>query len=436
MREGLLGQFVAAVDAVHDLQRPVRLQLLAPGLHPAHEGGRLLGVAQPDEPVQGERCVADPRVPVVPVPRPAHRLGQPEGGRGHDGAVGPRGQELEGERRPVHHLSPAPPIGGARDPASPEVDGLLEGLGDEVGIGGRRLLAGLHALEDERRGLVGAQGELGHRRAVLEAHGHGGAEPQGQRVPTGRDEERPVGRALDRVSGARVVEPGLTDHPEADLPAHGLDATDDVVLVLRLGDGHVVGDFGHPGVREKAREQHAGIRQVELLLPRLIEERSHLESAALSLVEQGGEHRRRVELREAHEVDRPVHPDEGDGVQIADDAVVLDRLVAHGRGPRAVCHRLSARGRPLLRAGDGSLPGEARSLSEYRGAPRVPRGATSAGGLGGPFEAPHVNSPPCPPAVITPRREARVASCQGVATCPMMAAPMPIDRPAACARCS
>ena len=47
--------------------------------------------------------------------------------------------------------------------------------------------------------------------------------------------------------------------------------------------------------RKRVSSTHR-VGQIELLLPRLIEERSHLEPAALSLVEQGGEHRRRVEL--------------------------------------------------------------------------------------------------------------------------------------------
>ena len=49
--------------------------------------------------------------------------------------------------------------------------------------------------------------------------------------------------------------------------------------------------------------------QVELFLPRALEEGGELEAPAPLIVQQGGEDGRRVEAGCAHEVDRPVHPD-------------------------------------------------------------------------------------------------------------------------------
>ena len=48
---------------------------------------------------------------------------------------------------------------------------------------------------------------------------------------------------------------------------------------------------------------------------------------ALFVVEQRREDRRRIEIRERQEIDRPVHADQRDGLEIADDAVVFDGLV-------------------------------------------------------------------------------------------------------------
>src|SRR5262245_22764297 len=53
------------------------------------------------------------------------------------------------------------------------------------------------------------------------------------------------------------------------------------------------------------------------------------EATATLVVEERGEHAWGVDPRRTQEVDRAVHSDERDGVQVADDPVVLDRLVAH-----------------------------------------------------------------------------------------------------------
>ena len=53
--------------------------------------------------------------------------------------------------------------------------------------------------------------------------------------------------------------------------------------------------------------------------------RRDLPEAVVLVAEQLGEARRRVEVRQAQPVDRAVHPDQGGGVQVADDGVVLDR---------------------------------------------------------------------------------------------------------------
>ena len=50
----------------------------------------------------------------------------------------------------------------------------------------------------------------------------------------------------------------------------------------------------------------------------------------LLVVEDRGEHAGRVEARQAQPVDRAVHADQRRRPHVADEAVVLDRLVRHG----------------------------------------------------------------------------------------------------------
>ena len=135
VRERLLAELVAAVETVHDLQGTVRLELLDARRHPAHEGPRLLRVAEAHQAVEGKGGVADPGVSVVPVALAADRLGQPERGSGDDRAVLARSEELQRERRAVHRLTPATTVGAAADPAPPEVHGPLEGIALVVRLG-------------------------------------------------------------------------------------------------------------------------------------------------------------------------------------------------------------------------------------------------------------------------------------------------------------
>ena len=74
---------------------------------PLHERRRLLGEAEPQQRVERERGVADPRVAVVPVATAAELLGEARRGRRDDPAGGPEGEQLQRERRAVHHLAPA-----------------------------------------------------------------------------------------------------------------------------------------------------------------------------------------------------------------------------------------------------------------------------------------------------------------------------------------
>ena len=129
----------------------------------------------------------------------------------------------------------------------------------------------------------------------------------------------------------RVVESGLAFEPEAHGPAHGAhDANDPVRLLAsaRVLDRHEVDHFADPLGAEEARQQHVAVGQVHLLVLGVVEA-GDLEEASFVLVENRGEDAWRVELRQAAPVDRTVHTHQRDRVQVADDAVGLDRLISH-----------------------------------------------------------------------------------------------------------
>ena len=128
--EDLLLEIGVAVDRVHDLERPgLALVLLAePVGQPAAERRGLLGEAEPQQRVEGERGVADPRVAVVPVAAAAELLGEARGRGGDERARRPVRQELQRQRGTPDDLAPPSLVARRRDPAQPVVDRLVEQL--------------------------------------------------------------------------------------------------------------------------------------------------------------------------------------------------------------------------------------------------------------------------------------------------------------------
>src|SRR5262249_31415792 len=122
--------------------------------------------------------------------------------------------------------------------------------------------------------------------------------------------------------------------------------------LARVLDRHEVHDLADALAAEEARHQDVAVGHVHLLLLGLVQARD-AEGAPLLVVEDCREDAGRVAGRQTAPVDGPVDPDQGDGVQVADDAVGLDRLVAHGsfplvplRSPRGPPCRASALAEP------------------------------------------------------------------------------------------
>ncbi len=166
---------------------------------PAHERLGLLGEAEPQQRVEREGRVADPGVAVVPVALAAELLRQARRRRGDDRARRAVREQLERERRPVHHLAPAPLVAGVREPPAP----VRAPCARRARVGLCRLSAGGGApvvglLERERRALAGAERELCddtdrsslERRRGRERQRQAGGAEQRRRAPRARPRAR------------------------------------------------------------------------------------------------------------------------------------------------------------------------------------------------------------------------------------------------------
>ena len=185
---------------------------------------------------------------------------------------------------------------------------------------------------------------------VDEAYGNGASEAQGQAMAAlGLEDHFPV-PLPGLMLGPRVVETGIADHAEVDLATNGLGPAHEAArLISVIHHGHEIGDFGHAFAGEEARQQDVGLRQVELLVPGVVQDGSDLEMPALAIVQDRRERGRRIKVGAGEEVDRAVHAHQRRGAHVADDSVVLDRLISH-----------ESRSGP-------SLPGESRSYKRAAG---------------------------------------------------------------------
>ena len=306
-------------------------RLLDPGPQPLAQGRGLLEEAERQQGVDGERGVTNPRVAVVPVPlaarpvRAAHRSVPP---RGRPWGIG---HQLEGDGRAVHRLPPAPPVGPLLDPAVPELHGVVEEA-EQLAVTDRRRGALRSGLEHEHAQLVGPDRDARpHVVAVgLERPGGHQVEVQDVALEAGR---RPVDLGAVRLAG--VVEAWLDPYVERDLPAHPPDPSDQSTMVAGLPrlvvERHQVEDLGDPGLRQVAGDEHGGVGQVHLLGHRVVTDRGDGEPPALLVVQQGGEHGRRIEARTAEPIHRAVGRDQRRSLEISDQAVLGDRWIAHVR---------------------------------------------------------------------------------------------------------
>ena len=243
-----------------------------------------------------------------------------------------------------------------RQPSPPVAHGVLERVGRFVVGDERRQRPVPRLLEAEDRALAGGEVELRTDAVVVGPKPDRRHEREAQIIRA----ERRAGLAGERrVLRAAVVEPGPALEHERHLAAHRDHPAQELAAVLRVAvDRHEVLHLAHAVGRQEARDEDVRVREVELLRGVLGVRRRDPVEAALFGVEDRREDARGVESLGAVPVDRPVGADQGNGVEIADDAVLGDGKVAavsgHGgddtaRAPGHEAGAILARGAFLRR---------------------------------------------------------------------------------------
>ena len=227
-----LGQVSPAVDAVHDLKRAVRVRFeVGDELH------ELVGLpveVHVVQRLQGEGRVPYPRVPVVPVPLPARRLGQRRGEGGDRRPGGHVGEALDRQRRPLDRVPPAV-VGdaGSPEPGSPEADRGGDAVVSSVDVGRRGEIPGPR--EGAEEPLPRTEHVAGADPVALHADGHVGEQSDGDPCPgrlgdvAGVVEQPPFGRRH------AAVEDRLADQFHLHLPVEALGRADQHVLGVVVG---------------------------------------------------------------------------------------------------------------------------------------------------------------------------------------------------------
>ena len=335
MSEDLLGQVVPSVDTVHHVERAfVVLLLVGAGLHEVGEGAGFGGIAEAHEGVHGEGGIANPGVAVVPVAHAADFLGQAGGRSGDDGAGGQKREQFQDQGGAGHSFTPAPVVAAGGDPAAPEPDRLGEQAGTvHRFLSESRAGGAVREPQGEDHLFAALQGEFGAGAAIGDAHRLGPGEREMGDIG-GKDCAATVAAQFHAVLAAGVIECGKALEPETNRAPNYLGVADQLAvgllgLAARLApDRHEIGDLRHALVGKETRDQDVGIGQIHLLDLRLGGGRE-AEIAADVLVEQRREDARGIEVGQAEPVDRTVSADKSDAAQVADDAVVRDREIAH-----------------------------------------------------------------------------------------------------------
>ncbi len=222
-----LGQVAAAVHGVHDLQ--VLRVAGDRAQQPAAPQPGLVVVAGLQQRLEGQRRVAQPAVPVVPVALAAELLRQRGGGRRDDAAGAAVGEQTQGEQGAHDRLAVRPGVAAHAGPRLGDGDRLV----DPVLVGQRLRQLVVRGRPGGREGqlLTGLERELVGVLAVHRPRQPGAAQDQPVRAGDGRDHLDAVGVLAPHpgphLAVAEPDHPLVPDHHLAldpDDPAHDVGA--------------------------------------------------------------------------------------------------------------------------------------------------------------------------------------------------------------------
>ncbi len=192
----------------------------------------------------------------------------------------------------------------------------------------RGTIGSLTQHEDGRLALAQAEGGVNPDAAAFQ----GDTAHQLERKSLGAEEHAVLAR-LDFMFRTSIVEGRLAADAKLHLAAGDADTADEPIgRVARLvgGDRHEILQLPHPFRRQEPRYEHVRVGPVKLLVLDVLVRRGDVEAAPLFIVEEGGKDAGRVEVGKTEPIDRTLDAHQRDGPHVADDAVIFDRLVAHG----------------------------------------------------------------------------------------------------------
>ena len=311
-----LEQSPLAGGAVHDLDV---LRVAGDGAQePGPPGAGLLDEAVADERGEREAGVAEPAVPVVPVPDAADLLRERGRRRGHDAARRGVRHRLQHHQRAEDGVGVAAAERAGDEPLVPVLARVLVGVvrRDRAGRVDVRREPGQH----ERNPLARLRREVRDGAQVLAAQVDRRA--KSDRVRAGDRDPGVVLEPAHPGDDAAVVEADHELHPHRHAPLEPFDDPDDVRSLAARGHEVDHADAAVLGVEvELVHERVLSVPALDSLDLAVGREQP---AAVLLVPQQRGEAGARVEAREAEPVDRAVSPDERRGLQVADQAVVLD----------------------------------------------------------------------------------------------------------------
>ena len=221
---------------------------------------RLVGVAGPDQRLEGERGVAQPAVAVVPVALAAEVLGQRRRGRGDDAAGLLVGEQPQRQQRAVHDVGVRDVRAGARRSRPPRpgrVASIRSSMSTSSGSStydGSQVVAKVSSSPSRDVELVDVAAVGGRREPGTAQHQLVGAGDRGDHLLA---VDRPAAHPRPDLAVVDADDP-LVPHPHR--PAHAGDPADQVGPAV--AGRHQVDQRDLAGVGPERRLEHRGVVEV------------------------------------------------------------------------------------------------------------------------------------------------------------------------------